>query len=71
MGFIPEDLAAEDVAAGRLVKLEVAEARENEPSMLGWKSSNRGQALGFMLERLREAAPAPDCTVGGAQLCQR
>ncbi len=58
VGFVPEDLAAEDVAAGRLVKLDVAEARENEPAMLGWKASNRGQALGFMLERLREAARA-------------
>ena len=56
VGFIPEDLAAEDIAAGRLVKLDVAEARENEPAMLGWKTSNRGQALGFMLQRLRQAA---------------
>jgi DNA-binding transcriptional LysR family regulator len=55
VGFVPEDLAAEDIAAGRLVKLAVADAQENEPAMLGWKTSNRGQALGFMLERLRQA----------------
>jgi DNA-binding transcriptional LysR family regulator len=56
VGYIPEALAAEDIAAGRLVKLDVAEERENEPAMLGWKTSNRGRALGFMLERLRKAA---------------
>ena len=56
VGFIPEDLAAADIAAGRLVQLDVAEAQENEPAMLGWKTSNRGQALGFMLERLRQVA---------------
>lgn len=53
VGFVPEELAAEDISTGRLVQLNVAEQRDNEPSMLGWKTSNRGQALGFMLERLR------------------
>jgi DNA-binding transcriptional LysR family regulator len=56
VGYMPEEQAAEDVANGRLVVLEVAEARQDDPTMLGWKTSNRGQALHFLLERLREAS---------------
>ena len=53
VGYAPEDQIGEDVAAGTLVVLTLAEPREDSPAMLGWKTSNRGQALHFLLERLR------------------
>lgn len=53
VGYAPQDQVAEDVAAGRLVVLTLAEIREDSPAMLGWKTSNRGQALHFLLESLR------------------
>lgn len=53
VGYVPENQVTEDVATGRLVVLELAESREDSPLMLGWKASNRGQALQFLLERLR------------------
>ena len=54
VGYVPEDQVAEDLEADRLVALKLAEPREDGPLMLGWKASNRGQALQFLLERLRE-----------------
>jgi DNA-binding transcriptional LysR family regulator len=52
-GYAPEDQVEEDVASGKLVVLALVESREDNPAMLGWKTSNRGQALHFLLERLR------------------
>lgn len=54
VGYVPANQVAEDLASGRLRQLELAESREQEPIMLGWKLSNRGQALHFLLERLRQ-----------------
>jgi DNA-binding transcriptional LysR family regulator len=56
VGYVPLDQVAEDMETGRLVVLELAESREDGPAMLGWKTSNRGQALHFLLERLRAIA---------------
>jgi DNA-binding transcriptional LysR family regulator len=56
VGYVPENQVVEDVATGRLVALKLAEPREDSPLMLGWKASNRGQALQFLLERLRDTA---------------
>ena len=53
IGYVPQDQVAEDLATGRLKMLTLAEPREDGPAMLGWKSSNRGQALHFMLDCLR------------------
>jgi hypothetical protein len=50
---VPENQVAEDVATGRLVVLDLDQTREDGPLMLGWKASNRGQALQFLLEGLR------------------
>jgi len=55
VGYVPEDQVTEDVATGRLVVVTLAEPREDGPAMLGWKTSNRGQALNFLLQRLRDA----------------
>jgi DNA-binding transcriptional LysR family regulator len=53
VGYVPENQVTEDLATGRLVALNLAETRADSPLMLGWKASNRGQALQFLLERLR------------------
>ena len=53
VGYVPENQVAEDVATGRLVVLDLDQTREDGPLMLGWKASNRGQALQFLLEGLR------------------
>ena len=53
IGYVPEDRVPDDLATGRLKMLTLAEPREDGPAMLGWKSSNRGQALHFILNCLR------------------
>jgi DNA-binding transcriptional LysR family regulator len=55
VGYVPENQVADDVASGRLVVLTLAEAGQDSPLMLGWKAGNRGQALLFLLERLRRS----------------
>ncbi|MEH6592940.1 MAG: LysR substrate-binding domain-containing protein [Halioglobus sp.] len=54
VGYVPENQIAADLSSGSLVALNLAEPREDSPLMLGWKASNRGQALQFLLERLRD-----------------
>lgn len=54
VGYVPRDQVAADLASGRLQELRLTEPRAAEPVMLGWKISNRGQALQFLLKRLRE-----------------
>jgi DNA-binding transcriptional LysR family regulator len=54
VGYVPENQVTEDLATGRLLALNLAEPRADSPLMLGWKASNRGQALQFLLERLRD-----------------
>jgi DNA-binding transcriptional LysR family regulator len=53
VGFAPKTQVAKDLATGRLVALQLEETREHSPTMLGWKVDNRGQALQFLVERLR------------------
>ncbi|MEP5566948.1 MAG: LysR substrate-binding domain-containing protein [Halioglobus sp.] len=55
VGYVPKLQAREDIAQGRLVSLKLAEPYEESALMLGWKASNRGQALQFLLERLRHS----------------
>ena len=58
VGYVPKPQVSDDIAQGRLVPLSLAEPYEDSALMLGWKASNRGQALQFLLERLKAfAAP--------------
>ena len=54
VGYVPELQVEEDIAAGRLVPLELNEPPHEAYAMLAWKTKNRGQALHFLLDRLRE-----------------
>ena len=54
VGYVPENQVINDLATGRLVALKLTEPQADSPLMLGWKASNRGQALQFLLERLRD-----------------
>jgi DNA-binding transcriptional LysR family regulator len=56
VGYVPRERAAEDLAEGSLVELSLAEHREDSPSMLAWRSGNRGRALQFLLDLLRGEA---------------
>jgi DNA-binding transcriptional LysR family regulator len=56
VGYVPQSRVSADVANGTLVALTLAETRADGPAQLGWKADNRGQALHFLLQRLREAA---------------
>ncbi len=53
VGYVPELQVSDDIAQGRLVSLKLAETYEDSALMLGWKANNRGQALQFLLQRLR------------------
>ena len=55
VGYVPQSCVSADVANGTLVALTLAETRADGPAQLGWKADNRGQALLFLLQRLREA----------------
>ena len=55
VGYVPQNQIASDIAAGTLVALLLQEPQEDTPSVLAWKSKNRGRALHFLLERLRES----------------
>lgn len=54
VGYVPANRVTQYLANGELIKLDIEERREEEPCMLAWKSSNRGQALNWVLEQLRE-----------------
>lgn len=58
VGFAPAEAVAEDIASGRLVALSLSDSRQDSPAMLGWKAGNRGRALRFLLDRLRQTANA-------------
>jgi len=55
VGYVPQNQVTEELDTGRLVQLTLTEPREDGPAMLGWKTSNRGQALHFLLARLRDS----------------
>ena len=54
VGYVPEMQVKEDIAAGRLVPLNLNEPPHEAYAVLAWKAKNRGQALHFLLERLRK-----------------
>ncbi|TDG15191.1 LysR family transcriptional regulator [Seongchinamella unica] len=56
VGYVPENLVAGDLAEGRLVALTLDEPPQESTAVLAWKHGNRGQALHFLLARLRRQA---------------
>ncbi len=54
VGYVPHELVKADLETGRLRCIELTETREDEPNMLGWKVSNRGKALHFLVQQLRD-----------------
>ena len=54
VGYAPLPQVAEDLDQGRLVALTLPEPREPGDAVLAWKVSNRGRALHFLLDQLRE-----------------
>jgi DNA-binding transcriptional LysR family regulator len=54
VGFLPRYLAAQDVAAGKLVKKEVAEGKPDVPLLLAWRSAHPGKALRWFLKKLED-----------------
>ncbi len=54
IGYVPVNRVAPYLANGELVRLDIEELREDDPSMLAWKISNRGQALHWVLNQLRD-----------------
>ena len=64
VGYLPEPIARDEHAAGRLVIRQVAEPRFESFHYLAWKTANKGRALAWFLERL-------DATACGALLRKR
>lgn len=58
VGFAPLSQVSDDLEHGRLRVLSLSEQREDSPAMLGWRAGNRGRALRYMLELLRQSAHA-------------
>ena len=54
IGYVPANRVTQYLDNGELIKLSIEKYREDEPCMLAWKSSNRGQALHWVLDQLRE-----------------
>ncbi len=54
IGYVPAHRIKQYLANGDLIHLDIEETRTQEPSVLAWKSSNRGQALNWVLNKLRE-----------------
>jgi DNA-binding transcriptional LysR family regulator len=54
VGYVPANRVTQYLAIGELIQLDIEEIREDEPCVLAWKSSNQGQALHWVLDRLRE-----------------
>ncbi len=52
VGWVPRHRVAADLAAGRLVELELTEPRSAEPLQLAWRRGRKGRALQWFLERL-------------------
>lgn len=52
VGWLPRHRIAADLAAGRLVELELTEPRGAEPLQLAWRRGRKGRTLRWFLERL-------------------
>jgi DNA-binding transcriptional LysR family regulator len=52
VGYLPEPIAREEHAAGRLVIKQVAEPKLESFQYLAWKTANKGKALAWFLGRL-------------------
>ncbi|MEO8204435.1 MAG: LysR family transcriptional regulator [Betaproteobacteria bacterium] len=52
VGYLPEAIAHDEHAAGRLVVRNVAEPKVESFQYLAWKSANKGKALAWFLARL-------------------
>ncbi len=58
VGFLPRHRITAELDSGALVALEVEETPPPETLYLAWNSGNRGRALRWFIERLREAGAA-------------
>ena len=56
-GFLANWFAQEHLRAGRLVSRQLVEPKPPGPTVLAWKSGNRGRALTWWRERLRDVKP--------------
>lgn len=54
IGYVPVNRVTQYLVNGELIKLDIEAIREEEPCVLAWKNSNQGQALHWVLDRLRE-----------------
>ncbi|WP_162845941.1 LysR substrate-binding domain-containing protein [Seongchinamella sediminis] len=55
VGYVPGARVASDIAEGRLVALTLEEPPQETSTVLAWRAENRGQALHFLLKKLRES----------------
>ena len=56
VGFLPRHRITGELESGALVALAVEDTPESETLYLAWKSGNRGRALRWFVERLRDEA---------------
>ncbi|HQA33125.1 MAG TPA: LysR substrate-binding domain-containing protein, partial [Casimicrobium huifangae] len=56
-GYLATWFAAEHLREGRLVSRQLQEPKPPGPTVLAWKSGNRGRALTWWRERLRDVRP--------------
>ena len=56
-GYLANWFAAEHLREGRLVSRQLQEPKPPGPTVLAWKSGNRGRALTWWRERLRDVRP--------------
>ena len=56
VGYLSRERAEREVAAGRLVICETAEARQSATLYLAWRTNQKGKALQWFVSRLRPAA---------------
>lgn len=54
VGWLPRHRIAADLAAGRLVELELTEPRVAEELQIAWRRADRGRALRWFLDRLED-----------------
>lgn len=55
VGLLPRRIAADDLQAGRLVELELAEAPADEVTQLAWRTNNCGNALEHVTSALQSS----------------
>lgn len=56
VGYLPRHLAMPEIASGRLVERRTAEARPPAILHVAWRGGQRGRALSWFIERLRETS---------------